>query len=187
MKRRVSIILAVIMWLGVAATIDQADAQTASDKPASHVAVQPRPEDVATLDGIIRAFYEVISGPAGTPRQWERDRTLYIPGVRFVAIEKEHGKATARVMDHEQYVRSADAGMVKGGFFEREIHREVRRYGDLAQVFSTYEWRQASGGPVRGRGINSIEAFFDGKRWWIASATWQDESPDNPLPKAYLP
>src|SRR5690349_14290629 len=187
MKRRVSIILAVIMWLGVAATIDQADAQTTNDKPANTVAVQPKPEDVTTLDGIIRAFYEVISGPAGTPRQWERDRTLYIAGVRFVAIEKEHGKTTARVMDHEQFVRQADAGMVKGGFFEREIHREVRRYGDLAQVFSTYEWRQTSDGPVGGRGINSIEAYFDGKRWWIASATWQEETPENPLPKMYLP
>ena len=185
MKRRLTFILVAMMWFCVAVRTDQAIGQTANDKQAK--TAQPRPEDVTTLDGIIRAFYEVISGPAGTPRQWERDRTLYIPGVRFVAIETEHGKPMARVMTHDEYVRQADAGMVKGGFFEREIHREVRRYGDMAQVFSTYEWRQVSDGPVKGRGINSVEAFFDGKRWWIASATWQDETPENPLPKAYLP
>jgi len=185
MKKRVGFILAAVVWFGVAVGTNQASGQTANGKQAK--AAQPRPEDVTTLDGIIRAFYEVISGPAGTPRQWERDSTLYIPGVRFVAIETEQGKTTASVMTHEQYMHQADAGMVKGGFFEREIHREVRRYGDLAQVFSTYEWRQARDGPVKGRGINSIEVFFDGKRWWIASATWQDETPSNPLPKAYLP
>jgi uncharacterized protein (DUF779 family) len=29
--------------------------------------------------------------------------------------------------------------------------------------------------------------FHDGKRWWIASATWQDESARHPIPKEYLP
>ncbi len=28
-------------------------------------AQQARPEDVSTIDGIIRAYYEVVSGPAG--------------------------------------------------------------------------------------------------------------------------
>ena len=29
--------------------------------------IAPRAEDVSTIDGMIRAFYEVISGPAGKP------------------------------------------------------------------------------------------------------------------------
>ena len=36
------------------------------------------------------------------------------------------------------------------------------------------------------RGINSIELFWDGKRWWIVTIFWQGEGPDNPLPEKYL-
>src|ERR1051326_5756040 len=60
-----------------------------------HVRVEriaPRAEDVSTLDGIIAAFYDVISGPAGQPRQWSRDRTLYIPELKFIVIEDRKGK-----------------------------------------------------------------------------------------------
>ena len=155
---------------------------------APHVAkIAPRTEDVATLDGIMRAFYEVISGPKGAPRQWARDRTLYIDGVRFVAVERENGRPKPKIVSHDGYVRWVDADMVRDGFFEREIHREVRLFGDIAQVFSTYEWRTSADGPVKGRGINSVELYYDGKRWWIAGATWQDEASDLPLPKEYLP
>ena len=150
--------------------------------------IAPRPEDVATLDGIIKAFYDVISGPAGQPREWARDRTLYIPGVRFVVVDVgKDGKPLVEVNTHQEYVDGNDARMVKGGFFETEIHRETMRYGHIAQVFSTYDVRRTKDGPVLGRGVNSIQLFWDGSRWWIASATWEPESAGNPLPKGLLP
>jgi len=55
-----------------------------------------------------------------------------------------------------------------------------RRFGNLVHVFSTYEFRARLDGPVRGRGVNSIQLFWDGQRWWIASATWDNERPGNP-------
>ena len=146
-----------------------------------------RTEDVATMDGMLRAFYEVISGPAGQPRQWRRDSSLYIPGVRFVAMSVGEGRPVAAVMDHAEFVRRVDAGFVRQGFFEREIHRVVRRFGNIAHVFSTYEFRTTDTGPVQGRGVNSIELFWDGRRWWIAGAIWDDERPDNPIPPELLP
>jgi hypothetical protein len=156
-----------------------------------HVAVPtiaPRPADVGTMDGILAAFYDVISGPAGQPRQWARDRTLYIPGVRFVSLSVDSAaQIHAAVMDHQTFVDRSNGALVARGFFEQEIHRSVRRFGHLAQVFSTYEMRERLGGPVIGRGINSIELFWDGRRWWIASAVWDDERPDNPIPPEYLP
>lgn len=79
------------------------------------------------------------------------------------------------------------SGAVGLGFDEREIHRVTQRFGNIAHVFSTYETRAKPGGPILGRGINSIELFWDGKRWWIASAIWDDERPGNPIPKEYLP
>ncbi|HSS21593.1 MAG TPA: hypothetical protein VLL54_16080 [Pyrinomonadaceae bacterium] len=159
--------------------------------PAKHVQVPtiaPRAEDVDTLDGIMKAFYEVISGPAGTPRQWGRDRTLYIPGVRFVSTNvKADGKVVARVMDHQEYVDAVDGYFAKAGFFEREIHRVTKTFGNITHVFSTYESRATADGPVTARGVNSVELFNDGKRWWIAAATWDEERSSNPIPLDLLP
>jgi hypothetical protein len=150
--------------------------------------IAPRPEDVATLDGMMNAFYEVVSGPAGTPRQWARDRTLYIPEIRFAQTHQlPDGGVATKVWDHRQFARDTDAFAFKDGFFEREIHRTTWRWGGIAHVLSTYESRKTSGGPVTARGVNSIELFWDGKRWWIASAIWQPEQPGLPIPRDLLP
>ncbi len=157
---------------------------------AQHVAVAtvaPRAEDVATIDGMVKAYYEVVSGPAGQPRDWARDRTLYIKDLRFVQVDVDKsGKLAPRITSHQEYVDQAD-GLTKTGFFEKEIHRVTERFGPIAHVWSTYESRRTETGPVIMRGINSIELFWDGQRWWIANAIWTDETKDNPIPKEYLP
>ena len=166
-------------------------AQQPAAKAPQHVdvpTIAPRAEDVATIDGIMKAFYDVISGPAGQARQWSRDRTLYIPDIRFVAMaENRNGKPVAHILSHQQFVDASDAMVVKEGFYETEIHRVTQKFGNIAHVFSTYETRQKADGPVIGRGINSLELFYDGKRWWVASNIWDDARPDNPLAAEYLP
>jgi len=149
--------------------------------------IPARAADVTTIDGMLHAFYDVISGPAGQPREWSRDRTLYIPGVKFVAMSVKDGVPVAQVMSHQQFVEDSDPWMVGQGFFEKEIHRVTRRFGNIAHVFSTYAFRRTADGPVLGRGVNSIELFWDGTRWWIAGATWDGERPDNPIPAEFLP
>lgn len=166
----------VLAGVMVLAAVSTADAQSLS----------PRPEDVGTIDGIITAFYDVVSGPAGTPRQWQRDSTLYIPRVRFVAMDVRDGKPVAAVMDHAEFVAGYNRAFVDRGFFEREIHRVTKRFGNIAHIFSSYEYRATENGPVQGRGVNSIQLYWDGARWWIASATWDDERPDNPIPAEFL-
>jgi hypothetical protein len=148
----------------------------------------PRPEDVSSIDGIIKAYYEVISGPAGQPRQWGRDRTLYWPGIRFFSAGvKRDGSPTVHVVTHQEYVDGTDAGMVKHGFDEHEIHRVMHRMGNIAHVMSTYETRDVAGGPVTARGVNSIDLYWDGTRWWITAASWDDERPGSPVPADMLP
>jgi hypothetical protein len=163
----------------------------AAQAPASHhvavPTVAPRPEDVATVDGMVRAYYDVITGPAGQPRQWSRDRSLYIPNVRFVATGVARGRPYARVMEHQDFVDGSDSLFVHDGFVEREIHRVTRSYGNIVQVFSTYEERRTAAGPVEGRGINALQLFWDGARWWIASAIWFEEDPAHPIPTDDLP
>jgi hypothetical protein len=165
-------------------------AVSAAQAPRPHVdvpTIAPRPDDVATIDGMIKAYYEVVSGPAGKPREWARDRTLYIKDLRFVSVESDKsGAVTPRIEDHQAYVDASDH-MSRRGFFEREIHRVTERFGPIAHVWSTYESRREDKGPVTARGINSIELFWDGKRWWIANAIWTEEGPGRPIPPEYLP
>jgi hypothetical protein len=146
--------------------------------------IAPRPEDVGSLDGIVAAFYDVISGPPGQPRQWARDRTLYFPQTQFLSTgARPDGSIAYRIFDHGAYVDRVNPGFVKDGFFEREIHRVVHRFDNIVHIFSTYEARNSAQGPVVERGVNSIELFFDGKRWWIAFASWEEERPGSPIPK----
>jgi len=143
--------------------------------------IPARPDDVGSIDGIMRAFYEVVNVEPDAPRQWSRDRTLYLPDIRFVAIGKE-----LHVWDHQQFVDESEP-LMRAGFYENEINRVERRYGNIAHVFSTYETRTTKDGPVRSRGVNSLQLFFDGKRWWVASVTWQSEDADHPIPPELLP
>ena len=158
---------------------------------AQHVdvpAIAPRAEDVASIDGIVKAFYAVISGPAGQARQWSRDRTLYTADIRFVSMSVDKaGHPKANIVSHQQYVDGSNAILLKEGLYENEIHRVTEKFGNIAHVFSTYESQLKADGPVTARGINSIELFYVGKRWWIASAIWDEERADNPLPPEYLP
>lgn len=156
-------------------------------KPIEIPVIEPLATDVGSIDGIVKAFYEVISGGVGVPRQWSRDRTLYIPDIRFVGMSERAGKVVADVGSHQEYVEGANEFFVKEGFVEKEIKRVTKKFGNMAQIFSTYEYSTSGKAKMSGRGINSIAMFFDGKRWWISSVTWDEERPNNPIPKEFLP
>jgi hypothetical protein len=183
MSRRRLIRFLPLVLLVPGALAGQAPARRPVDVPT----VAPRAADVATVDGMVKAYYDVITGPAGQPRQWSRDRSLYIHDLRFVATGVAKGRPYARVMTHQAFVDSSDSSMVHDGFFEREIHRVTRSYGNIVQVFSTYEEHRTADGPVEGRGVNALQLYWDGTRWWIASAIWFDEDPAHPIPADLLP
>ena len=145
--------------------------------------VPPRPDDVASVEGLMKAFYEVVNVAPDAPRQWGRDRTLYSPHLRFVAID---GQGNVTIWNHQQFVDDTEP-LVARGFREREIWRTTRRYGNMAHVDSTYETLRGPEGRDVSRGVNSIDAYFDGRRWWITSVVWQSESPRYPIPPELLP
>lgn len=135
------------------------------------------------------ALYDVISGPAGKRRDWDRLRSLFVPGGRLVrAAERPGGGAEARLLDVEDYVARAGPRLEGEGFYEREVSRKVESFGNIAHVFSTYESRHAPGDERPfDRGINSIQLLKDGERWWLVSVYWDSEGPSKPLPEKYLP
>ncbi|MEW5836239.1 MAG: hypothetical protein AB1832_14345 [Pseudomonadota bacterium] len=175
-----------LLWMAAAVPSSVAAAQDAAPA-ASAPAPAARPSDVSSLDAIMAAVYGVISGPKGQPRDWDRMRSLFVPGARLIAVHTaKDGATTARVMSVEDYIRAAGPFLEGEGFFEREAHRVVDRYGDIAQVFSTYESRHAvSDAKPFQRGINSFQLMYDGHRWWVVTIYWQGEQPGRPIPKRY--
>jgi hypothetical protein len=168
------------------ATNPQRKAEPAHVKIAT---IPARPEDVSSIDGMVKAYYDVVSGPAGQPRQWDRDHTLYIPEMRFIQFsESKDGKVTAQSMTHQQFVDSSQAGLGTNAFYEHEIHRITHRFGNTAHVLCTAEQTTAPNGPVIGHSIDSLELFYDGHRWWITSAgIWPADRPNRPLTPEFLP
>jgi hypothetical protein len=151
--------------------------------------MEPRSEDVSSIDGMVRAYFEVVSGPAEKKRQWGRDATLYIPGIRFLIFRQDkNGKTSLRTLTHQEFVDESEAAMAGQAFYEREVHRITHRAGNVAHVFCTAEQKHSPDGPVEGRSVDSLEMFWDGSRWWITNANiWEVESQGHPLPKEFLP
>jgi hypothetical protein len=161
-------------------------AQTPAAPAAASTAAAPA--DVATPEAIVAALYEVISGDAGVARDWDRFRALFHPSARLMPIGGAGaGPATLTPLTPDEYITRAEPFLM-GGFHEREIARRFERFGHMAHVFSTYDSRRAASDPEPfARGINSIQLFHDGARWWIVSIYWQGENPITPIPDEYLP
>ena len=147
------------------------------------------PKDVASLDSIMKAVYEVISGDAGQKRDWDRFRSLFHKDAKLTPTGKnaQTGVTAARFMTPDDYVTRSGPVLERDGFHERELARHVDQYGNIAQVFSTYHaFRKADDKTPFLRGINSFQLMNDGKRRWVISIYWQAETPDNKIPKKYL-
>jgi hypothetical protein len=172
---------------------DDSKQPSATAPAAAQVATPPpaaKPADVSSPDAIMAATYDVISGPAGQPRDWDRFRSLFVPGARLIPVvaKKTGGGYDTRIITPDEYAQKADAYFQKNGFAEREIARTAERYGNIMQIFSTYESRHdAKDAQPFARGINSFQLFYDGTRWWVVTIYWLEETPENPLPKEFLP
>lgn len=147
------------------------------------------PKDVATLDAIMKAVYDVISGDAGQKRDWDRFRSLFHKDARLIptGLSAQTKAVGASALAPDDYIKRAEPFFMKEGFYESEKARHVDIYGNIAQVFSTYEARHAKTDKTPFlRGINSFQLLNDGKRWWVMTIYWQAESPEVQIPKQYL-
>ena len=150
-------------------------------------AQEAKQEDVKSADAIIAALYDVISGPAGEKRDWDRMKSLFIPEGRLMPTGKGPNGVGYRLWTVQEYIDQAGTGLEANGFFEVEISRKSESYGTISHVFSTYESRRtlADEKPFA-RGINSIQLMKDDHRWYIMNIMWMGETEAYPLPKKYL-
>lgn len=166
----------------------QQTAAPAAD-PALAAVPPANPADVATPEALTTALYDVISGPAAQPRDWDRLRSLFYPGARLLyAQTTPAGEELLHPMTVEDFIRIVTPIYASGGgFWERDIGHRVERFGNVAHVFTAYETRRSGpDGPVVARGINSCQMVRHEGRWWIANIAWDTERPGNPIPPEFL-
>lgn len=162
-------------------------ASSTSQGSATPTAPAARATDVDSVEHIIAAVYDVISGPAGK-RDWDRFRSLYYPGARMIPSRRDDkGAVSARILTPEEYITHGQAFFDKEGFFEKPVANRVEIWDHIAHVWSTYESRHAKeDAKPFARGINSFQLINDGTRWWILSVYWEAEDAAHPLPEKYL-
>lgn len=179
---RLSVLAAALLLAGAA----PASAQQPSPSPPADVAA---PADVASPEAVVAALYDIISGDAGQARDWDRFRSLFHPTARLMPSGADReGRGVVRSVTPDEYIARSEAFLLREGFHEREIARRSERFGRILHVWSTYETLHSLSDPAPfARGINSIQLFHDGARWWILSVYWQAETPEVPIPSDYLP
>jgi len=155
---------------------------------------EAKPEDVKSPEAILNAVYDVISGGKGQARDWNRMRSLFIPGARLIptitvaATADQPAHVDAVLLTVDDYIARSSGRMTANGFFEHSIHNDMEQFGNIVQIWSTYESRHNADDPKPfARGINSFQLLNDGKRYWIGNIFWDAESPDHPIPPKYLP
>jgi hypothetical protein len=182
MKRSIRILLVSLSmspWLQTAAQSNP----SATAAPT----VAARPSDVASVDAIIAALYDANTILVDQKRDADRFRSLFVPGARLMPTAGSGtGNRVIRIQTVEDYVRQASSGPPRHGFSEREIARTSQAFGNIVQAFSTYETHRDSTDTHPVRGINSIQLFTDGTRWWVVGVLWDNERPDKRIPPEYL-
>jgi hypothetical protein len=144
-----------------------------------------RAADVDSPENLVRAVYDAISGPRGE-RDWNRIRSFYLDGARLIPTGlRANGEFGLKILSIEQWIEGARELFLREDFFEVEVAQKVDRFGQIAQVFSTYECRHQADGPAFMRGINSFQLLRKDGRWWVVNCFWDNASEGNPIPEAY--
>jgi len=143
--------------------------------------------DVGSADAIVKTLYEVISGPSSKARDWDRFRFLFGKDARMMtAVPHKDSGTIIRTIKPEQYIQRNGTRLQEIGFTEKELHRITETHGAVTHMFSTYQSDLTVNGIAQQiRGINSIQLFNDGKRFYIVSVFWDGDSKKQ-IDKKYL-
>ncbi len=137
-----------------------------------------------TLDELIKAIDAAVSGPGNQDRTCFR--ALFTADARLIPISvAADGTAAPRILTVQDWI-DAVAKRSSAVFYQHQIKVKTESWAHLAHLWSTYTTENPDGKPID-RGINSIQAVFDGKSWKVIEILWQAEKPTEPVPAQYLP
>jgi hypothetical protein len=143
-------------------------------------------DDTSSVDALLKALYESITFAEGNVPDLSRFRRLFATEAPCIRINKDQSvdrmTVNSFILSFRERIKS---GTLKS-FHEAEIARKTQRFGQMAHVLSTYQkGLNVSDSSKMIKGINSIQLFYDGRRWWIGSLMWMDERPEMPIPLEY--
>jgi hypothetical protein len=147
-------------------------------------------KDLSTVNGIIQSLYAVISGPAGKERNWEDFKNLFAENARmYIAVPSNDSGSVLKSITPEEYVQRNKTRLSDIGFNERELYRITNTYGAGTQILSTYEshFTNKNGEEEIAKGINNIQLYFNGNRYFIVSIFWDANAKNIQVPDRYLP
>jgi hypothetical protein len=138
-----------------------------------------------TLDDLIKALDDAVSGPADKDRTCMRQ--LLLPDARLIPVGKgKDGTIAPHVLSVDDWITRVKARGSEA-LYEHQVKYSSDVYGHIAHLWSTYEIRPTQDGKAEMRGINSIQAVFNGTEWKVIEILWQAEMPDESIPQKYLP
>jgi hypothetical protein len=186
-KRKPVLYLSVVVLAAALFGATQLSAQTTT--PTGGTVPTADPDDVSSIHAIIAAIYDVVSGPQGQERDWNRFRSLFDTDARLIPTfaSQEGTGFSASMWNVDGYIEGAGTSLSESGFFEVESSRVEEVFENIAHVFSTYESRRTPDGPVFMRGINTIQLMYDGRRWWVMNIMWRSVGADHEFSEKYLP
>jgi hypothetical protein len=179
--------ISLLRWTTAASLIALAPCQAQSAMPQTDMS-NPAAADVRSMDAIVHAYYDVISGPAGD-RDWNRFYSLFLPGGRLIETDRAAPDSTPHtvVMTPQEFAHQVGPYLAKHALYEKEISHTVDTFGAITQRFSTRVVLDAAGDvKPSARGIYSVQLFNDGQRWYIVTLYWDNEYPGNTIPSRYL-
>ena len=139
-------------------------------------------EDVKSVDAIINAYYDVVSGSSSEPWEFERDKYIHSKNAIITRLD-ENGKAESHTLEAEYIPIGLSP---KEDFYEKELKRVVSKFGNISQVWSAFEIRTDLKTESNIRGLNSVQLHYENGRWFIDSWTCEMESEKNNLVTEFL-
>ena len=131
--------------------------------------------DTGSVDAIIDALYDVISGPAGE-RDYDRMRALFLPGARLIPTDPlTEAQLGGEVLNPDEFIDIIRPVLLEQPFYEAEVARRTERFGPVVHLMSTYESRASADGEPFERGVNSIQLMHRDGRWWVVTILWSTE------------
>ena len=178
MANRLAILL-VLFGLGVGITSAQ---EFGPGAPGPLAAAHPnwpaaKPEDVSSAANIVAAYYDVLSGRADTPRDWQRLRSLFHPDARYVFVNPWRPKhSVANMTDLDTIIGRWTTNLAKADVYERSVDNKIETFNNIVNVWSTHETRRhaADAAPIL-RGGNNFQIENDGDRYWIIQIVSESE------------